>query len=48
VADVMSRWFQKVKDTRGSGGDHGELHFRHGLGLVIAGIRSTAGKQIGG
>ncbi|MFL5619810.1 MAG: TetR/AcrR family transcriptional regulator C-terminal domain-containing protein [Gemmatimonadaceae bacterium] len=46
VADVMSRWFQKVKDTRGSG-EHGELHFRHGLGLVIAGIRSTKGKEIG-
>ena len=46
VADVMSRWFQAVKDTRGSG-DHTGMHFRHGLALVIAGIRSTKGKQIG-
>jgi TetR/AcrR family transcriptional regulator, tetracycline repressor protein len=45
VADVMSRWFQSVKDSRGSA-EHGELHFRHGLALVIAGIRSTKGKQI--
>jgi len=41
VADVMSRWFQAVKNTRGSG-DHGGMHFRHGLALVIAGIRSGA------
>ena len=41
VADVMSRWFQAVKDKRASG-DHGELHFRHGLGLVLAGIRMGA------
>jgi TetR/AcrR family tetracycline transcriptional repressor len=46
VADVMSRWFQAVKDTRGSD-DHGELHFKHGLGLVIAGIRSAKEKEIG-
>jgi TetR/AcrR family tetracycline transcriptional repressor len=46
VADVMSRWFQAVKDTRGSA-EHGEMHFRHGLELVIAGIRGTKGKQIG-
>jgi TetR/AcrR family tetracycline transcriptional repressor len=46
VADVMSRWFQAVKDTRGSG-DHVGMHFRHGLELVIAGIRSTKGREIG-
>jgi TetR/AcrR family tetracycline transcriptional repressor len=41
VADVMSRWFQTVKENRGSA-DHAEMHFRHGLALVIAGIRSEA------
>ena len=46
VSDVMSRWFQAVKATRGSA-DHGEMHFKHGLGLVIAGIRSTKGREIG-
>ena len=46
VADVMTRWFQTVKDTRGSA-DHSEMHFRHGLELVIAGIRSTKGKKLG-
>ena len=40
VADVMTRWFQAVKDTRS--GDHSEMHFRHGLAIVIAGIRSGA------
>jgi TetR/AcrR family transcriptional regulator, tetracycline repressor protein len=39
VADVMSRWFQTVKNDRAAG-NHGELHFKHGLALVIAGIRS--------
>ena len=46
VADVMSRWFQAVKDKRGSG-DHSGMHFRHGLELVIAGIRSTKGAHLG-
>jgi hypothetical protein len=41
VADVMSRWFREVRDKRGSE-DHAELHFKHGLALVIAGIRSEA------
>jgi TetR/AcrR family tetracycline transcriptional repressor len=40
VADVMSRWFQAVKDIRHAA-DHGELHFKHGLALVIEGIRSA-------
>ncbi len=40
VADVMSRWFQAVKDKR-SAGDHSEMHFKHGLALVIAGIRAS-------
>jgi len=40
VADVMSRWFQAVKDNQ-SAGDHGEMHFKHGLALVIAGIRAV-------
>lgn len=44
VADVMSRWFQVVREKRGSE-DHAEMHFRHGLALVIAGIRSEATKQ---
>ena len=39
VADVMSRWWAAVR-TRADAGEHAELHFRHGLALVIAGIRS--------
>jgi TetR/AcrR family tetracycline transcriptional repressor len=46
VSDVMSRWFQAVKATRGSA-DHGEMLFKHGVGLVIAVIRSTNGREIG-
>lgn len=42
VADVMSRWYHTVKHTHGSA-EQGELHFKHGLALVIAGIRSTQG-----
>jgi TetR/AcrR family transcriptional regulator, tetracycline repressor protein len=45
VADVMSRWFQAVKNDR-SAGSHSGVHFKHGLALVIAGIRSTKGKQL--
>jgi len=45
VADVMSRWFEKVKDSRSH--EHTGMHFRHGLGLVIEGIRSTLGKETG-
>jgi hypothetical protein len=46
VADVMSRWFRAAKSKRGSI-DHGEMHFRHGLELVIAGIRSAKEREIG-
>jgi TetR/AcrR family tetracycline transcriptional repressor len=46
VADVMSRWFQAAKSKRGSI-EHGEMHFRHGLSLVLAGIRSEAPGQRG-
>jgi TetR/AcrR family transcriptional regulator, tetracycline repressor protein len=47
VADVMSRWFAAVR-TKGDGHDHAEMHFRHGLALVIAGIRSESKKpQLG-
>jgi TetR/AcrR family tetracycline transcriptional repressor len=42
VAEVMSRWFQHVR-TMPSAEEHGEMHFKHGLALVIAGIRSKQG-----
>ena len=41
VAEVMSRWFQAM-ENRGVV-DLGELHFKHGLAFVIAGLRSTLG-----
>ena len=47
VADVMSRWFAAVR-TKGDHHDHAEMHFRHGLALVIAGIRSELKKPATG
>jgi hypothetical protein len=41
VAEVMSRWFETMKQGRASA-DHAEMHFRHGLALVIAGMRSQS------
>jgi hypothetical protein len=36
----MSRWFETMK--QGASADHAEMHFRHGLALVIAGMRSQS------
>jgi AcrR family transcriptional regulator len=47
VADVMSRWFQAVKNDRAAG-NHTGVHFKHGLALVIAGLRSMRGAEGGG
>ena len=47
VADVMSRWFA-LSQGKVDAHDHAELHFRHGLALVIAGIRSELRKPAPG
>jgi TetR/AcrR family transcriptional regulator, tetracycline repressor protein len=40
VADVMGRWFAQREMSQ----NHGELHFRHGLAIVIAGIKAGSVK----
>jgi len=41
VAEVMGRWVSKVFVAGVDPTSLGELHFRHGLALVMAGIRSA-------
>ena len=42
VADVMGRWFaQRIASQ-----DHGEIHFKLGLAIVIAGIKAGARKSL--
>jgi TetR/AcrR family transcriptional regulator, tetracycline repressor protein len=40
VAEVMGRWFAQREMSQ----NHGELHFRHGLAIVIAGIKAGSVK----
>ena len=41
VADVMGRWIKQVFVAGVDPASLGEVHFRHGLSLVMAGIRSA-------
>ena len=41
VAEVMGRWVKQVFVAGVDPASLGELHFRHGLALVMAGIRSA-------
>ena len=41
VADVMERWVAQVFAPGVTPAELGEMHFRHGLALVMAGIRSV-------
>ena len=41
VADVMERWVAQVFAPGVTPAALGEMHFRHGLALVMAGIRSV-------
>jgi TetR/AcrR family tetracycline transcriptional repressor len=43
VAEVMGRWIKQVFVPGVDPAGLGELHFRHGLALVMAGIRSAKG-----
>jgi TetR/AcrR family tetracycline transcriptional repressor len=41
VAEVMGRWMKQVWVPGADPKEVGELHFRHGLALVMAGIRAA-------
>jgi hypothetical protein len=44
VAEVMERWVAQVFVPGVTPAEIGEMHFRHGLALVMAGIRSVGDK----
>ena len=47
VAEVMGRWIKQVFVAGVDPASLGELHFRHGLALVMAGIRSARTGSLG-